>query len=581
MAEKNIAALVIPSADPHQSEYVADHWQARKWISGFSGSAGTAVITPDRAGVWTDFRYWIQAEKELAGSGFELFKLGDSGVDSVEKWLARTLSAGDRVALPGEVFFRSQLVAWQKIWEPLGIAVETQWDPVAELWEDRPPLPGSKAWDFSVAYAGRSRPEKLEDLRSKMIDLGADHYLITRLEDLAWAFNLRGNDVETNPVNVAYGLVGLESARIFVDPDKMDPALVDTLAEDGIACEPYDRVAQALSELPGDAAVLVEPEAVNLKLWNALPENGRKIEEKIPPATQFKAVKNGVEIAHLRETAVKDGVAMVSFLHWLEDRVNSGEGVTELEAGEKVKEFRMAQEGFVDNSFSPIMAQGPHSAMCHYSADPESNARITTASLFLNDSGGNYLTGTTDITRTLCFGEPTPSQKRDYTLVLKGHIALSTSRFPQGTRGCQLDTLARHALWQEGMDFGHGTGHGVGFFLCVHEGPARISPFPVDVALKPGMLLTNEPGLYREGEYGIRLENMILVQEDTETVFGKFLGFENLTLCPFERALMDEEFLEQAEVEWINAYHEEVWEALSPHVSGEVKSWLRVKTGRL
>ena len=578
MADRNIAALVIPSADPHQSEYVPEHWQARAWVSGFTGSAGTAVITRDKALVWTDFRYWIQAEAQMGDSEFELVRSGDTDVVNYDQWLADTLEPGEVISIFGELISASQAKDLRKKWEPKELVLETQWDLVAELWEDRPPMPDSRAFDFSCDYAGENRKKKLSRIRETMAKKGADFYLITALEDVAWVFNLRGRDMETNPVNIAFALVGKKEAQLFIPGDKVGAELGDALKEDGVACLPYGGIKRALEALPEKAGVLLDPVGVNWALYNAVPDHCRIIEVKIGPAAEFKTLKNSVEIAHLRETAVKDGAAMVNFLYWLDSAVARGERVTETLAGEKVKAFRQEQEGFVDNSFDPIMAHGAHSAMCHYSATPETELVIGVDSLFLNDSGGNYLTGTTDITRTLSFGEPTLAQKRDYTLVLKGHIALSTAHFPVGTRGVQLDTLARQPLWQAGMDFGHGTGHGIGFFLCVHEGPARISPHPVDVALKPGMLLSNEPGVYREGEYGIRLENMVLVREENETLFGQFLGFANLTLCHFERGLVDMELLDEKEVEWINAYHGRVWEQLSPRLEGDVLDWLRNKT---
>ena len=578
MADKEIAALVIPSADPHQSEYVPEHWQARAWVSGFSGSAGTAVITRDKALVWTDFRYWIQAETQMGDSEFELVRSGDTDVVNFDQWLADTLAPGAVISISGELISTSQVKALKKKWNPRELILETQWDLVADIWKDRPPMPCSKAFDFSCDYAGEDRKKKLSRIREAMAKKGADFYLITALEDIAWLFNLRGRDVETNPVNLAFALVGKKEAHLFIQGEKMGGELGALLKQDGVDCEPYDGLLAALGELPEKAGVLLDPMGVNWNLSNAVPDHCRIIEVKNGPATEFKALKNNVEIAHLRETAVKDGVAMVNFLHWLETAVAQGERVTEIQAAERVKAFRREQEGFVDNSFDSIMAHGAHSAMCHYSPTPETEAVIGADSLFLNDSGGNYLTGTTDITRTLSFGEPTSAQKRDYSLVLKGHIALSCAHFPVGTRGVQLDTLARQPLWQAGMDFGHGTGHGIGFFLCVHEGPARISPHPVDVALKPGMLLSNEPGVYREGEYGIRLENMILVREENETLFGRFLGFENLTLCHFERGLMDLELLDGGEIEWINAYHHRVWKQLSPRLTGEIRDWLREKT---
>ncbi|MCP3942969.1 MAG: aminopeptidase P family protein [Desulfobacteraceae bacterium] len=576
MADRNIAAFVVPSGDPHQSENVADHWQVRQWLTGFTGSAGTAVVTRESAVLWTDFRYWIQAASQLKGTSFELFKQGDDGVPEFETWLSYTLCPGDTIAMDGNMVSVANVKKYRKLFKQKGISLVSDIDFISDIWLACPPLPASKAWMLSTAYAGRTRLEKLELIRNAMEKAGANAYLMTTLDDIAWTFNLRGEDVHTNPVNLAFALVTLDKATLFINPDKVDAGIISQFEQDKIELLPYELVKEKLSSLGEGISIHLDPEAVGDTLYNAI-DTRAKIIEKVNPATELKAVKNEIEIDHMRKTAVKDGIAMVNFLYWLENKTDETK-VSEMDAAAKVFEFRKEQPDFVDNSFDSIMAYGEHSAMCHYRATSKSDAVLKKEGMFLADSGGNYLTGTTDITRTMNLGTPTKQQICDYTLVLKGHIAVATALFPKGTKGFQIDTLARQFLWKEGINFGHGTGHGVGFFLGVHEGPARISPHPVDVELKKGMLLTNEPGVYREGHYGIRLENMILVDEAFKTEFGNFLKFENMTLCHFETSLMDKKLFSREEVDYINGYHKKVYERLSSGLDPEVAAWLQSKT---
>jgi len=571
MDEKGVAAVVIPSGDPHQSEYTSAHWQARHWLTGFTGSAGTAVVTRSRACLWTDFRYWIQARTQ---SEFELFKQGEADVPDFQVWLADTLEKGERIALDGKMVSADQAKKYRDKLEEKGICLDTSLDFVSGIWADRPPMPGTQAFVLDPAYAGKSRTKKLGEIREIMAKYGAGTHLMTALDDIAWTFNLRGDDVHTNPVNLAFALITRDQARLFINSNKLSQQVLDDLDLDGILLDSYGAVDNALGLLEKGDTLLLNPESLSDHLYRAV-NSEVTIIEKPNPAARLKCLKNEIEIGHIRDTAVKDGRAVVNFLYWLAHEKNS---VTEMSAAKKIFEFRSAQADFINASFDSIMAFKDHSAMCHYSATEETDVALVPESMFLSDSGGNYLTGTTDITRTLHLGTPDRQQIRDYTLVLKGHIAVATSRFPLGTRGYQIDTLARQFLWQQGMDFGHGTGHGVGFFLCVHEGPARISPHPVDEVLKPGMLLTNEPGLYREGEYGIRLENMVLVAEDEKNDFGQFLKFENMTLCHFERNLLDKGLLTDRETQWINDYHKIVYEKLSSGLEPDVQTWLKDKT---
>ena len=581
MADGDSAAIVFPSGDPHQSEYVAAHWQVRQWLTGFTGSAGTAVITEKRAILWTDSRYWLQAGAQIEGSAFELFKQGENHVPDFDEWLRENFSKGDTIAMDGNVVSAGDIKKYQTLFRGKEIKLDTDTDlipqQISELWTDRPPMPASRAWILADTYAGRTRIEKLEQIREVMKKAGADTHLITTLDDIAWTFNLRGEDVHTNPVNLAFALINLDSAIVFINPDKVDEDIVSLLQKDGIDFFSYDKVFEALAGLGNKACILLDPDTVSYSLYQAL-GNKTRIIERINPSTELKAVKNEIEIGHIRNTAVKDGIAMVNFLFWIE---NTNTRVSEVSAAQKLYEFRKEQEDFVTISFDPIMAFREHSAMCHYGATSQTDMTLEKTGMFLSDSGGNYLTGTTDITRTINLGTPTKQEIRDYTLVLKGHIAVATALFPMGTKGFQIDTLARQFLWKEGMNFGHGTGHGVGFFLCVHEGPARISPHPVDVELKKGMLLTDEPGLYRENSYGIRLESMILVDEAHKTDFGQFMKFENMTLCHFEKDLMDKGLLTSQEIDWINAYHKEIYEKLSPKLGSKEKIWLREKTDQL
>ncbi|MCD4720446.1 MAG: aminopeptidase P family protein [Desulfobacula sp.] len=579
MKDGNIAAVIIPSDDPHGSEYVADHWQARKWLTGFSGSAGTAVITLEHAILWTDFRYYIQAEKQISGSWFELYKMGEPDVPTFQKWLIDTLKPKDTIGIDGNVFSMANVKKYKTQFKAKGLLLNTDIDFVRELWTDRPPRPKSAAFSLSEQYAGKSRKDKIRQIQKQMDALDASYHLIATLDDIAWSLNLRGQDVHTNPVNIAFVLIAPQNVFLFVSKTKINDALAKELRRDGIDIVEYEDITSALSKIQDNKTILVDPENTNYRLYQSINKKCKIVEES-NPAIALKAIKNDIEIAHLRQTAVKDGAAVVNFLFWLEHQ-NEDAQITEQSVADKLYLFRKDQELFVENSFDPIMAYQDHSAMCHYSATKETDVVIGNAGMFLTDSGGNYLTGTTDITRTICRGKPSKQEITDYTLVLKGHISVATVLFPKGTKGFQIDTLSRQYLWQQGMDFGHGTGHGVGFFLCVHEGPARISPHPIDVKLEKGMVLTNEPGVYREGAYGIRLENMILVDQAFENEFGTFMKFENMTVCHFERTLIDKDMLSMEEKDWINAYHAMVYEKLSPNLDQDVALWLNEKTKEL
>ncbi len=576
MRENDVSAVIIPSNDPHQSEYLAEYWQVRKWLTGFSGSAGTAVITMEHAILWTDFRYYIQAEEQISGSLFELFKIGVPDVPAFDKWLADTLKPGDTIGIDGNVFSMADVKKLEARFESKGLCLNSGIDSINGFWKNRPSLPNSPAFSFPEKYAGQSRGDKILEIRRQMNDSGASYHLMATLDDIAWVLNLRGRDVHTNPVNMAFVLISPQKVFLFISKEKVNDKLAKELNTDDIDILEYEDIYAALKKIEDNQIVLVDPGNTNYRLFKSINKKCT-IVEKPNPAIALKAIKNETEIAHLRQTLIKDGVAVVSFLFWLEHQTQNA-NLSELTVADKLYGFRKKQKLFVDNSFDPIMAFKDHSAMCHYSATGQTNIPIVDTGMFLTDSGGNYLTGTTDITRTIYKGHPSKQEITDYTLVLKGHISVATTLFPKGTRGFQVDTLSRQYLWRQGMDFGHGTGHGVGFFLCVHEGPARISPHPVDVSLKKGMVLTNEPGLYREGKHGIRLENMILVDQAFENEFGIFMKFENLTYCHFERNLIDKSLLTKEEKDWVNTYHKKVFEKLSPRLDGDITSWLKEKT---
>jgi Xaa-Pro aminopeptidase len=572
MDETGVSAVIIPNADPHQSEYLAEHWQTLKWLTGFSGSAGTAVVTKTQAGMWTDFRYWIQAAAQL--DDFELFRQGDTDVPSFDTWLTQTLSDTDRVALDGKMMSAAQAGKLKKQFAQTGIVLDTTMDLISDLWQDRPPKPQTPAFELDTVYAGETRKEKVIRIRKKMADCNADCHVLAALDDIAWTFNLRGQDIHSNPVNIAFALITANKISLFMDSAKVSETLGAALEADGVAVLDYNAFYETVLNLDEKSKVLLDPERISDFIYQSIKARS-KIIERSNPSVMFKSLKNKVEIAHIRETAIKDGRAVVNFLHWL---CTSDVPKTEMTTAEQLLNFRKEQEHFIHPSFDSIMAFKEHSAICHYSAAPDTDLPLSPDAMFLTDSGGNYLTGTTDITRTVHLGTPTNQEVKDYTLVLKAHIAVATARFPATARGYQIDAMARRHLWQQGLDFGHGTGHGVGFFLCVHEGPARLSSLPLDITLRPGMLLTNEPGLYREGQHGIRLENMVLVIEDRQTQFGKFFKFENMTFCHFERNLMDKSMLNPEEVNWINEYHQRVYDRLAPGLDHPVRQWLKQRT---
>lgn len=570
MVEAGLHAYIVPSSDPHQSETPPERWNSRAWISGFDGSAGTVIVTAGRAGLWTDFRYYEQAERQIAGSGIELFRAGEPGVPEPQIWLADELDSGSLVGFDGTCLPVATSRTLSAALKGTGIELRAGADLFEGIWADRPPVPGNPVQAFDAKYAGQSRGERLSTLRSQMDTIPVDSHVFSTLDDIAWLLNLRGSDVLHVPVAVCHLIVGPDRSELFIDAAKVSSELRTELEQDSVFIQPYEAFGNHLATL--GSRVLVSPSQVSVSTLEALGSDAVAVEHENLTTLQ-KARKNATELAFIRGAMERDGVAMVRFLHWLSSAVKSDE-ITEITAAAKLEEFRAEGENFVSPSFQTISAYRGHGAMPHYHTTDETNSLLEPAGLYLVDSGGHYLDGTTDITRTVCLGDPTDEERRDYTLVLKGHIALSRLRFPVGTTGPSIDAVARQPLWNEGMNYGHGTGHGVGFYLMVHEAPQRINQSSNDVKLEPGMLISNEPGIYRPGRHGVRTENLVVVTEPERTDFGEFLAFETVTLCPYDRSLIDIGLLSDEEIGWVNDYHRLVRDKLLGHLDPDAGRWL-------
>ena len=576
MAQHGLDAWIIPSADAHSSEYVARHWEGRAWISGFTGSAGTVVITRDKAALWTDGRYFIQAAEQLADSAITLMKDGQPGVPSMADWLADVLPESGCVGFDGATMSLAGIRTLQDKLADQAITLEGSHDLLNDIWHDRPPLPAAPVFLHPTTYAGKSLGEKLAEVRAMLEQRKATELLITTLDDIAWLFNLRGSDIECNPVFLAYALISRDSATLFVNQQRIEPDALAALNEAGIELAGYDEIADRLAALNDDARLMLNPLTANYRLASVIPTPVTLIEDRLP-TTDLKAIKNSTEIARMQDCHRRDGAAMVRFMRWLENNIPGGE-LDEVNIDLQLLAFRRESEQFRGVSFPSIVGYAGHGAICHYRADETSAYTIDSKGLLLVDSGGQYPDGTTDITRTFACGELTHEEKRDYTLVLKSHIALASARFKEGTRGIQLDAITRQPLWREGIDFNHGTGHGVGYFLNVHEGPQSISSRWFDVTLKPGMLITNEPGIYRDDKHGVRLENIMLVAEDVANEFGQFLKLIPLTLAPFDTRPVLVELLSDPEIHWLNEYHQTVRRELSKLLEGDDLQWLERAT---
>lgn len=580
MKKKNINAYVIPSSDPHLSEYPADRWKAREWISGFDGSAGTVVVTADKAGLWTDSRYFLQADIQLRGTGIELYKMAIPSTPTIPDFLLRELKEGQTVGMDGETYSVSDAFGMDGVLREKKIRLETSYDLVDEVWSGRPAAPGNPLFEMPVELSGRSVHEKLDDINKRLHKEGADCLIIAALDEVAWTFNIRGTDVEYNPVVISYAFVSEKESVLFIDPRKITKEAAEHLKREGVVLADYKMICRYLSRLPETSVVFLDPSKTNVSLYNALPK-GCRIVEGITPANHLKSIKNETEIKGFRNAVIKDGIALTRFYIWLEKALAGGEKVTELSAAARLTVLRAEQPQYIMDSFETICGYAAHGAIVHYSATPDSDVEIKQGSLLLMDSGAQYLDGTTDITRTIAIGEPTQKMKEDYTRVLKGTIGLADCKFPAGTKGVQIDILARKALWDAGINYLHGTGHGIGHCLNVHEGPQSIRMEHNPVTLEPGMVTSDEPAIYRTGEYGIRTENIVLVQEDSETEYGKFYSFDTLTLCYIDTRPIVVKMLSEGERLWLNKYHKKVYELLSPHLSEEEQAWLKEKTAEI
>ncbi len=575
MRVQGIDAYIIPSSDPHISEYLPERYKCIAWVSGFTGSAGTLVITQRFAGLWTDARYFVQATEQLAGSGFELVKLKAQGAAEFAGWLTEHLPAGSTIAFDGQlvsVFVAQSLITTV---EKHSFVVQGGIDLLAEIWPDRPSLPSAPARLIPVSVAGKTVTDKLTAVRAIMKQQGAERHLISTLDDVAWLFNIRGADVPCNPVVLAFALISESDATLYIDEQKLSPAFRDGLDKEDVLLAPYEQVHDALRTLPAGNALLLDPRRTCYAWYCAVPPGVRMI-GTTNPSTLLKAIKNETEITHTREVMVRDGLALTRFFRWLEGAA-AKESITEISIAEKLRDFRAEQPGFIGESFDTIAGYKAHGALPHYKATPQSNAVLEADGLLLVDSGGQYETGTTDITRVISLGNLTDGEKDDYTLVLKGMIEGSTTVFPQGSRGYQIDAVTRKPLWDHLKNYGHGTGHGVGFALNVHEGPHVFNTAPVDVVIEPGMITSIEPGLYLEGRYGIRIENLVLSAPYQGTEFGEFYHFETLTLCYIDTSLINTQLLDKKHIDWINSYHDLVYNKLSPYLDEAEKRWLKGK----
>ena len=572
IAQEQIQAFIIPSTDPHLSEYVAPHWQSREWISGFTGSAGTVVVTAKDAGLWTDSRYFLQAARQLEGTCITLYKEMLPETPNIPEFLSAHLQEGDCVGIDGKMFSAEEVEHLQKELKKSGIRIKSIADPMQLLWTDRPAMPLAPAFVYDTKYAGMSFTEKLPAVRQAMEAAGADSLLLSALDEIAWLLNIRGNDVHCNPVLVSYLLIEKDKVNYFVQPQKVTPELAEYFSANGISVHPYEEIGDYLNSFNAHS-ILMNPAKTNYAIYSAI-RPGCLIINGASPVALLKAIRNKQEIAGIHAAMQRDGVALVKFLKWLDEAVPAGKE-TEISVDKKLHTFRAAQPLYMGESFDTIAGYKEHGAIVHYEATPETDVTLKPEGFLLLDSGAQYLDGTTDITRTIALGPLTEEEKTDYTLILKGHIALAMAVFPEGTRGAQLDVLARMPIWKERMNYLHGTGHGVGHFLNVHEGPQSIRMNENPVALQPGMVTSNEPGVYKAGSHGIRTENLVLTVPAGEGMFGKYLKFETLTLCPICRKGIIKELLTAEEIGWLNDYHRTVYEKLSPDLNNDEKEWLK------
>lgn len=579
MEQGGVHAYIIPDTDPHLGEYVPDHWRILQWLTGFTGSAGTLVITQAFAGFWTDSRYLVQAENQLTGTGIELMQPEPGKQAGYSEWLSLNLEPRSTIGLDGKIFSINVVRKLKRLLEEKNITLDIECDLISQIWEERPPLPADKAFDHPLAFAGKERNRKIREVRDEMEKYKIEFHLLTSPDDIMWLLNIRGRDVKYSPLLMSFAVIDPEQVLLFADEDKIPYTLAREFDKLGIILLPYEEAAGMLTTLKSDTGILISPSTTSAALYSAIPAR-LKIREDLSIPSRLKAVKNTTEISCLSRTMVRDGVALTKFFFAIEhDRVV--ENLSELSLSNKIDHLRSEQENYISPSFPTIVAYNEHGALPHYTASATTNSVIGGGGILLVDSGGQYLDGTTDITRTICLGSASGKQKKDFTLVLKGMISLASAVFPAGTFGYQLDVLARKNLWDHGLSYGHGTGHGVGYCLNVHEGPHRISAVAGTDAgsyLRPGNVVSDEPAIYRKGEYGIRTENLLLCYEDEETEFGKFNRFSTLSLCYIDTMMIELSLLDDKEIKWLNSYHADVYEKLSPHLTPEEREWLAMKT---
>lgn len=581
MKEKNIYAYIVPSSDYHQSEYVGDYFKSREFMSGFTGSAGTLIISMDEAGLWTDGRYFIQAENELKDSGIKLFKMGEEGVPTIEEYLLEKLPKNSTLGFDGRVMSvkEGQSLANKLAFQ--GINIEYKYDLVNDIWEDRCSLPTEKAFLLGTEYSGESFSDKLSRIRAVMKEKKATTHILASLDDIAWLFNIRGRDVKSNPVVLSYAVISIDSVYLFIDKNKIGEDIRAELSKENVQIKGYEEVYEFIKKIEENEVVLIDTSKVNYAIYNNIPSNVQKIEER-NPSILFKSIKNEIELKNIRNSHIKDGVAFTKFMYWLKNNIGKIE-ITEISATQKLEEFRREQDKFIEPSFSTIAAYKDHAAMMHYSATEESNYKLEPRDLFLVDSGGQYFDGTTDITRTIALGPIPENVRKDFTNVVRGMIRLSKAKFLYGCRGYNLDILARGPLWEEGIDYKCGTGHGIGFVLNVHEGPNGFrwkvrEDIDDSCILEEGMVTTNEPGVYVENSHGIRIENEIVVRKAEKNEYGQFMDFEVITFAPIDLDAIDESLILKDEKVYLNNYHKQVYDKISLYLNEEEKQWLKTYT---
>ena len=581
MKEKNIYAYIVPSSDYHQSEYVGDYFKSREFMSGFTGSSGTLIISMDEAGLWTDGRYFIQAENELKDSGIKLFKMGEEGVPTIEEYLLEKLPKNSTLGFDGRVMSVKEGQSLANKLAFKGINIEYKYDLVNDIWEDRCSLPTEKAFLLGTEYSGESFSDKLSRIRAVMKEKKATTHILASLDDIAWLFNIRGRDVKSNPVVLSYAVITIDSVYLFIDKNKIGKDIRAELSKENVQIKGYEEVYEFIKNIDENEVVLIDTSKVNYAIYNNIPSNVQKIEER-NPSILFKSIKNEIELKNIRNSHIKDGVAFTKFMYWLKNNIGKIE-ITEISATQKLEEFRREQDKFIEPSFSTIAAYKDHAAMMHYSATEESNYKLEPRDLFLVDSGGQYFDGTTDITRTIALGPIPENVRKDFTNVVRGMIRLSKAKFLYGCRGYNLDILARGPLWEEGVDYKCGTGHGIGFVLNVHEGPNGFrwkvrEDIDDTCILEEGMVTTNEPGVYVENSHGIRIENEIVVRKAEKNEYGQFMDFEVITFAPIDLDAIDESLILKDEKVYLNNYHKQVYDKISLYLNEEEKQWLKTYT---